>query len=124
MIAVPSAAVLVALTEQMCIRDRLIAMGLVLVGMGVPALLTLGHLGCQCRLGHRGGPPRVVILGAFGRIGPLGPNLPGSRRDRPLIVVEVEPVAVQEYRPRAEDGRERVVEADQLLEAEPVQGGG
>ena len=82
---------------------------------------TLRHLTGEPRLRDGSRPPGVVVLGAVWGVGPFRSHLTCSGGDHPLIVVEVEPVAVEEDGAGSEHSGERVVEADQLLESEPVQ---
>ena len=100
---------------------ELVAVGLVLVRVVLPPPRAFGHLGSECRFGNRSRPPGVVVLRPFRRIRPLRSHLASSGSDRSLIVVEIELVAVEEHRPRSKHTGERSVEADELLEAEPVQ---
>src|SRR4029077_17844586 len=100
---------------------ELVAVRLVVMGMRVPALLALRDLGRESGLGNDGRPPGVVVLTTLRGVGPFGSPLPRSSRDGALVVVEVEPVAVEEQRAWAEPPCERVVEVNQLLEPQPMQ---
>ena len=47
----------------------------------------------------------------------------GARADRLLVVVEVDAVTIQEHASGAHHARQPAIEGEELVEAEPVQGG-